>query len=113
MAERMSVASSDLTVRGARRPRPLHYRLLRLLLPVTRPFAHASQARKRHRFYLQLLLSFHSDLLWCQQPPQMRLPPPRAAAGAWRIYQHAIEQITACAGSVRRPVILQRGDPAF
>ena len=72
MAERMSVPSSDLTVRGARRPRPLHYRLLRLLLPVTRPFAHASQARKRHRFYLQLLLSCLVVLVGFAMPEHLR-----------------------------------------
>lgn len=57
MAERATGLQSVGNRRASRRSRPLHYRLLRLVLPVTRPFSHASQAHKRHRFYFQLLMS--------------------------------------------------------
>lgn len=55
-----------------RRERPLLYRWLRLVLPVTRPFAHASQARRRHRFYLQLLLCCLMVLLGFAMPVHLR-----------------------------------------
>ena len=52
--------------------RPLLYRILRLVLPVTRPFSHTSQAHKRHRFYFQLLLSCLVALLAYAMPRHLR-----------------------------------------
>ena len=56
MAEPAFLGVSAASHRPSRR-RPLLYRWLRLVLPVTRPFSHASQAHRRHRLYVQLLLS--------------------------------------------------------
>ena len=63
---------APLAPSSSRRHRPLLYRLLRLVLPVTRPFSHASQAHKRHRFYFQLLLSCLLALLSYAMPRHLR-----------------------------------------
>ena len=58
--------------RSPRRSRPFLYRWLRLVMPVTRPFSHASQAQKRHRFYYQLLLTCLLVLLGFALPAPFR-----------------------------------------
>jgi hypothetical protein len=72
MAERQAARVVAAPARRTRRARPFLYRWLRLVIPVTRPFSHASQARKRHRFYYQLLLSCLMVLLGFALPAAFR-----------------------------------------
>lgn len=72
MDERRPDQAEVVQQRPLHRSRPFLYRWLRLVMPVTRPFAHASQTRKRHRFYYQLLLTCLLLLLGFALPASFR-----------------------------------------